>query len=45
MPAAEELAEELRHLGFEQVSLERLSLGIVAIHIARKPINSTIMAI
>jgi ubiquinone/menaquinone biosynthesis C-methylase UbiE len=31
------LADELRELGFEQVSFERLSLGIVAIHIARKP--------
>jgi hypothetical protein len=28
---------EIRQLGFDEVSFERLSLGIVAIHIARKP--------
>jgi ubiquinone/menaquinone biosynthesis C-methylase UbiE len=47
-PTAEELAEELRHLGFEEVAFERLSLGIVAIHLARKAtdsINSPNMAI
>jgi demethylmenaquinone methyltransferase/2-methoxy-6-polyprenyl-1,4-benzoquinol methylase len=45
-PTAEELAEELRHLGFEEVAFERLSLGIVAIHTARKPVvNSTNMPI
>ncbi|HVY24023.1 MAG TPA: class I SAM-dependent methyltransferase [Steroidobacteraceae bacterium] len=36
-PTAEKLAEELRAHGFEDVSFERLSLGIVAIHTARKP--------
>lgn len=36
-PTAERLADELRDLGFQEVSFERLSLGIVAIHIARKP--------
>jgi demethylmenaquinone methyltransferase/2-methoxy-6-polyprenyl-1,4-benzoquinol methylase len=36
-PAAEELAKELEDHGFENVDFERLSLGIVAIHIARKP--------
>jgi demethylmenaquinone methyltransferase/2-methoxy-6-polyprenyl-1,4-benzoquinol methylase len=36
-PAAEGLAEEIRDHGFEEVSFERLSLGIVAIHTARKP--------
>jgi demethylmenaquinone methyltransferase / 2-methoxy-6-polyprenyl-1,4-benzoquinol methylase len=36
-PTAEELAGEIRRLGFEEVSFERLSLGIVAIHLARKP--------
>jgi demethylmenaquinone methyltransferase/2-methoxy-6-polyprenyl-1,4-benzoquinol methylase len=36
-PTAEELADELGDLGFEDVSFERLSLGIVAIHVARKP--------
>ena len=34
---AEELAEELRKRGFVDVTFERLSLGIVAIHTARKP--------
>ena len=34
---AETLAEELRAAGFTDVSFERLSLGIVAIHTARKP--------
>ena len=36
-PTAEALASELSDLGFEEVSFERLSLGIVAIHMARKP--------
>jgi ubiquinone/menaquinone biosynthesis methyltransferase len=36
-PSAEGLAEELRAHGFQDVSFERLSLGIVAIHTARKP--------
>ena len=36
-PTAEQLADELRELGFQEVSFERLSLGIVAIHVARKP--------
>lgn len=36
-PSAEALAAELTSAGFEDVSFERLSLGIVAIHIARKP--------
>jgi ubiquinone/menaquinone biosynthesis C-methylase UbiE len=31
------LAQELREQGFEDVAFERLSLGIVAIHTARKP--------
>jgi demethylmenaquinone methyltransferase/2-methoxy-6-polyprenyl-1,4-benzoquinol methylase len=35
-PTAENLAKELEDLGFRDVSFERLSLGIVAIHIARK---------
>ena len=34
---AEQLAQELEAIGFTEVSFERLSLGIVAIHIARKP--------
>jgi ubiquinone/menaquinone biosynthesis methyltransferase len=37
-PTAEALAKELAFLGFEDVAFERLSLGIVAIHVARKPI-------
>jgi demethylmenaquinone methyltransferase / 2-methoxy-6-polyprenyl-1,4-benzoquinol methylase len=36
-PTSEDLAEELASLGFKDVSFERLSLGIVAIHTARKP--------
>ncbi len=36
-PAAEKLALELEGHGFEEVGFERLSLGIVAIHTARKP--------
>jgi ubiquinone/menaquinone biosynthesis methyltransferase len=36
-PGAERLADELRDLGFQEVSFERLSFGIVAIHVARKP--------
>ena len=36
-PTAEALAGELSKLGFQDVSYERLSLGIVAIHMARKP--------
>lgn len=36
-PTAEALAVEIREHGFEDVAFERLSLGIVAIHTARKP--------
>jgi demethylmenaquinone methyltransferase/2-methoxy-6-polyprenyl-1,4-benzoquinol methylase len=36
-PTAEAFAEEIRVHGFEEVAFERLSLGIVAIHVARKP--------
>ena len=36
-PSAEGLADELRTHGFKEVGFERLSLGIVAIHTARKP--------
>ena len=36
-PTAEQLAVELEQLGFCEVNFERLSLGIVAIHTARKP--------
>jgi ubiquinone/menaquinone biosynthesis methyltransferase len=36
-PDAEALAAEMTAAGFEQVEFERLSLGIVAIHAARKP--------
>jgi ubiquinone/menaquinone biosynthesis methyltransferase len=41
-PTAEELAEEIRHVGFVNVSFERLSLGIVAIHVGEK--SSTVAA-
>lgn len=36
-PTAEEFAEELASVGFKDISFERLTFGIVAIHIARKP--------
>ena len=36
-PSAEEFAGEIAAHGFEDVAFERLSLGIVAIHTARKP--------
>lgn len=36
-PSAESLAAEIQGHGFEEVAFERLSLGIVAIHTARKP--------
>lgn len=36
-PTAEALADQIRQIGFTDVSFERLSLGIVAIHVARKP--------
>jgi demethylmenaquinone methyltransferase/2-methoxy-6-polyprenyl-1,4-benzoquinol methylase len=36
-PNAEALAQELASAGFEDISFERLSLGIAAIHVARKP--------
>ena len=39
-PTAEKLAEELENHGFVDVAFERLSLGIVAIHTARKPLES-----
>jgi len=35
-PTAEVLANEMISLGFTDVSFQRLSLGIVAIHVARK---------
>jgi ubiquinone/menaquinone biosynthesis C-methylase UbiE len=35
-PTAEALADEMRAAGFVDVGFERLSLGIVAIHVARK---------
>ncbi|HYN53615.1 MAG TPA: ubiquinone/menaquinone biosynthesis methyltransferase [Methylotenera sp.] len=36
-PTAEDLVDELANYGFEDIKFERLSLGIVAIHTARKP--------
>jgi ubiquinone/menaquinone biosynthesis methyltransferase len=36
-PGAPQFAEEIRALGFADVAYERLSFGIVAIHMARKP--------
>lgn len=40
-PSAEEFAGEIGAAGFEDVVFERLSLGIVAIHVARKPHGSS----
>jgi len=39
-PGAREFADEIAALGFVDVTYERLSLGIVAIHVARKPQNA-----
>ena len=36
-PSARQFAEEIAALGFTDVACERLSFGIVAIHVARKP--------
>ena len=36
-PTAEDFAQELACVGFKDISFERLTLGIVAIHAARKP--------
>ncbi len=36
-PDAESLAKELAQLGFKNISFQRLSFGVVAIHIAFKP--------
>jgi ubiquinone/menaquinone biosynthesis methyltransferase len=36
-PGAEELGQEIAAYGFSDVTFERMSLGIVAIHSARKP--------
>jgi demethylmenaquinone methyltransferase/2-methoxy-6-polyprenyl-1,4-benzoquinol methylase len=36
-PGAEELAEEMRAAGFEEVRFERMTFGIVALHLAVKP--------
>lgn len=35
-PSAEALAQEMKDIGFGEVNFERLSFGIVAIHMARK---------
>lgn len=36
-PTAEEFSQELASVGFKDISFERLTLGIVAIHTAHKP--------
>jgi ubiquinone/menaquinone biosynthesis C-methylase UbiE len=36
-PSAEDLAREISSVGFDDISFERLSFGIAAIHVARKP--------
>jgi demethylmenaquinone methyltransferase / 2-methoxy-6-polyprenyl-1,4-benzoquinol methylase len=40
-PGAPEFAEEIRSQGFVDIGFERLSFGIVAIHVARKPVAHT----
>ena len=40
-PTAEQLAKEMEGHGFVEVAFERLSLGIVAIHSARKPLEGS----
>lgn len=40
-PSAEALAQEIGSHGFTEVRFERLSLGIVAIHVGRKPRGTT----
>lgn len=40
-PSAEALAVEMAEHGFADVRFERLSFGIVAIHVARKPVTSS----
>lgn len=35
-PAAEELAEEMRQVGYREVSFERLTFGLVALHVGQK---------
>jgi demethylmenaquinone methyltransferase / 2-methoxy-6-polyprenyl-1,4-benzoquinol methylase len=39
-PDAEAFAEELEAVGFEQVTFERMCLGVAAIHVARKPLSA-----
>jgi ubiquinone/menaquinone biosynthesis methyltransferase len=39
-PGAEALAAEMSEAGFAEVRFERLSLGIIAIHVARKPVSA-----
>ncbi len=41
-PSAEGLKNELCSHGYEDVSFERLSLGIVAIHVAYKPVGKSV---
>jgi ubiquinone/menaquinone biosynthesis methyltransferase len=36
-PTAEQFSRELASIGFRDISFERLTFGIVAIHVARKP--------
>ncbi len=36
-PTAEELVGELEEIGFKNIGFERLTFGIVAIHVATKP--------
>jgi demethylmenaquinone methyltransferase/2-methoxy-6-polyprenyl-1,4-benzoquinol methylase len=36
-PTAEHFADELTAIGYREVTFERLSLGVVAVHMARKP--------
>ena len=40
-PGAERLAEEMRAAGFAEVSFERMTFGIVALHLGRARINAS----
>ncbi|MGH9630714.1 MAG: class I SAM-dependent methyltransferase, partial [Bryobacteraceae bacterium] len=38
-PGAEELARRMSELGFRDVGFERLTFGIVALHLGKRPVQ------
>jgi demethylmenaquinone methyltransferase / 2-methoxy-6-polyprenyl-1,4-benzoquinol methylase len=40
-PTAEEFSQELASIGFQHISFEHLTFGILALHTARKPLDKT----